>query len=133
MYYAEFQMHIFRTFRKKKPVPIFGSSQSVLHYALSISCQSTISAVHVAVTLSTDQSIATILLLQTHLKPEKVENDISWVMIHAVVQTFNIISVQECFTFGCARSGCISTADSYAPLCCSNAEAARSTKLPKLQ
>lgn len=57
--------------------------------------------------LTSDQTTATILhwltclrrdyykLFQKHFKPQKVETDFSWAMIHAVVQAFSTIGVQE--------------------------------------
>lgn len=86
-----------------KPHP---SSQSVLYNALCIPCQSTMkTVVPVAGMLMSDQTTATILHwltcirrdyykpFQKHFKPQKVETDLSWAMVHEVVQALNIISV----------------------------------------
>ncbi len=118
--YSESQLHILHEQQKKndcllymdatgsvvaKPHP---SSQSVLYYALCTACQSTTqTVVPVAEMLTSDQTTATILhwltclrrdyykMFLKDLKPQKMETDFSWAMIHAVVQAFNTVSIQQ--------------------------------------
>lgn len=127
--YSESQLHILQDLQKNKSCLLYldatgsvvakphPSSQSVLYYALCIPCQSTTkTVVPVAEMLTSDQTTATVLhwltclrrdyhkLFQKHFKPQKVETDFSWAMIHAVVQAFNTISVQEYLQLCCQCS-----------------------------
>lgn len=127
-----------------KPHP---ASQSVLYYAVCIECQSTTkTVVPVAEMISADQTTATILhwltclrrdffkLFQKHLKPQKVETDFSWAMIHAIIQAFNTITVQEylkiCFQL-CQENGKVEMTVLH--LCAAHMLKLVSMKLAKMQ
>ncbi|XP_041865592.1 uncharacterized protein LOC121655185 isoform X2 [Melanotaenia boesemani] len=96
--------------------------------------------------ISADQTTATILhwltclrrdffkLFQKHLKPQKVETDFSWAMIHAVIQAFNTITVQEylkiCFQL-CQENGKVEMTVLH--LCAAHMLKLVSMKLAKMQ
>ena len=118
--YSESQLHILHEQQRKNDCLLYmdatGSvvakphpcSKSVLYYALCTPCQSsTHTVVPVVEMLTSDQTTATILhwwtclrrdyykLFLKDLRPQKVETDFSWAMIHAVVQAFNNVSIQQ--------------------------------------